>query len=372
MTTGKPHSEWIKESGGLRGAQNEMQYDCVCIWLDATKDVLTTRQTNRVDKMVEEGLVEEVNQISKTLVAYDKEREREEREEREKREKRERETSILEPHVVTPQYEYGVVQSIGYKEILPVLEAREREREERERKEQNDDASSTASPSLSLSLSPSLSPFLSSSSSPSPSLSSEEILKSCIEQVKRVTVRYAKKQLKWIRRRLLGRVGAGLPVYRFNTSSLSLWPSHVLSPSISLVHSFLETSSPPPREKYKQYESGLDSLSLSLSNPHPEVAVDSEGQMNNLDKWKKTHCDVCDRVINGADQWEIHVRSRRHRQSITKMKRKEKLEEYLRKRKMAKVEGEEEVERERGNERERENEEEEEEREEKREKKRKA
>lgn len=29
--------------------------------------------------------------------------------------------------------------------------------------------------------------------------------------------------------------------------------------------------------------------------------------------WEKHYCDKCDKTLNGAHEWEAHVRSKRHR-----------------------------------------------------------
>ncbi|KAJ1794092.1 tRNA dimethylallyltransferase, mitochondrial, partial [Coemansia sp. RSA 2399] len=66
-TTGKKHSEWIQESETARVKEETLRFPTLLFWLYAETDVLNKRLDERVDKMVERGLFDEVSQLAKDL-----------------------------------------------------------------------------------------------------------------------------------------------------------------------------------------------------------------------------------------------------------------------------------------------------------------
>eukprot|EP01083_Nonionella_stella_P271849 921621_1 len=178
----------------------------------------------------------------------------------------------------------GISQAIGYKEFLPYL------------------------------------------SRPEWSDSSEKklCLSTCISELKSHTRRYARKQLQWIRRRLLSRTPETLPCFRFDTTDPSSWLTEVSEPVQQICKDFLAGTS-------------------STSSPNlANLPASTDTQVESLTNWKKYECSRCGgRILNGENEWRAHLKSRSHRNFGRKKRRREmnerKREETKRKRDEAKV-----------------------------------
>lgn len=88
-------------------------------------------------------------------------------------------------------------------------------------------------------------------------------------------------------------------VYGLSTDDVTKWNECVSIPSVEIIESFIN-------EKPCKYN-GLTPQTAS-SNP------------NSQDKTYK--CDVCNRIFIGNFQWQIHVKSRKHKMKLTKTKLK--------------------------------------------------
>ncbi|KAJ2852120.1 tRNA dimethylallyltransferase, mitochondrial [Coemansia brasiliensis] len=62
-TTGKKHSEWIRETQEARQNEETLRFPALVLWLYAEKEQLDLRLDKRVDKMMERGLLREVEQL---------------------------------------------------------------------------------------------------------------------------------------------------------------------------------------------------------------------------------------------------------------------------------------------------------------------
>jgi tRNA dimethylallyltransferase len=83
----------------------------------------------------------------------------------------------------------------------------------------------------------------------------------CLEELKMVTRRYSKKQLKWVRNRFLGSDMREVPlVYSLDTSDVSQWEELVSKPAIETVECFIEnrTVKLKPMEKMRRLAEGFD------------------------------------------------------------------------------------------------------------------
>ncbi|XP_026204595.1 tRNA dimethylallyltransferase [Anabas testudineus] len=119
-----------------------------------------------------------------------------------------------------------------------------------------------------------------------------------IEAVKIATKRYARKQSKWVRNRVLKRPGDNVPaVYGLDVTDLSRWEETVLNPALQI----------------------LEHLSKGEDPPIPPIAVQGAEQKN-----KRSHhlCDVCDKVIIGDLEWTAHLKSKKHHSYARRKKRK--------------------------------------------------
>ncbi|OQS06740.1 tRNA isopentenyltransferase [Thraustotheca clavata] len=94
--TGKKHSEWIAEQ---KDVSDEKIFNACAFWVDCDRPTLYERLDKRVDKMVENGLVSEIDGLMSTI----------------------------KDHVEaspTPMGLKGITQAIGFKEFEPYLNAK--------------------------------------------------------------------------------------------------------------------------------------------------------------------------------------------------------------------------------------------------------
>ncbi|KAJ3043394.1 hypothetical protein HDV00_005092 [Rhizophlyctis rosea] len=208
-----------------------------------------------------------------------------------------------------PQYTRGILQAIGFKEFHPYFT------------------------------------YLSSHPLPpadDPRL--QELLAQGVEDMKRATRNYARRQVAWMRNRLVGMVrremgilgreeegeakgvGTKAGIYLLDAGGraflvlgvlgvveregamfhLPSWSTQVLTPSLTLTRTFLSSSPFPHPTSTSETASNL--LTPLLTKPDKQP-------------WRKYVCDVClddqgqKRVLNGPAEWEAHLRSKQHRKS---------------------------------------------------------
>lgn len=116
----------------------------------------------------------------------------------------------------------------------------------------------------------------------------------CLEELKSVTQRYSKRQLKWIKNRFLGSEQREVPVvYPLDTSDVSKWNEAVYAPAEATISAYIneEPIELKPLEKLKRLGEGLDD--------------------------ETTHyCETCDRPFIGDFQWQLHLKSNKHKRRL--------------------------------------------------------
>ncbi|XP_045160418.2 tRNA dimethylallyltransferase-like isoform X2 [Mercenaria mercenaria] len=173
--------------------------DCCIFWLQCDQDVLDKRLDDRVDKMLELGLLDELSKFHKQCNEY-----------------RIQQGSEAD-------YTTGIFQSIGFKEFHDYLMLDEEKRETEEGK---------------------------------------KALQKGIEDLKIATRRYARYQNRWVRKRLLKRPCREEvpPVYGLDCTDVSLWDDNVCKPATIILTALRkEETSPIPAIPYEdehvqQYE----------------------------------------------------------------------------------------------------------------------
>ena len=117
-----------------------------------------------------------------------------------------------------------------------------------------------------------------------------QLFQKCVEAMKCATRRYARKQVRWVNNRFLGRPSTSAPdVYGLNATDLGQWECNVLEQALDIVKSFRTGEQ-------------VDHVPL-------ERIVSS-----NAEKHSNHTCTVChDKVIIGDHNWAAHLRSRSHR-----------------------------------------------------------
>ena len=241
--SGIRHSELIfeqqrKSGGNTLGGPLRFDFTCV-FWLRCEREILNERLDKRVDRMLEQGLLKELLEFhaeyNKTCHADGQQR-----------------------------YTEGIFQSIGFKEFHQFLIQLD-----------------------------------SSFSLDGSSEKNKELLKNCINAMKVVTRRYAKKQVTWVRNRFLGRPENCAPdVYGLDTTNLDNWEEDVLDKALNILENLIDGCESPVK-------------------PLPRISV------NHNDRKVKHICQLCDnRIIIGEENWKKHLVSRSHKWHVKRNKRK--------------------------------------------------
>jgi tRNA dimethylallyltransferase len=130
-----------------------------------------------------------------------------------------------------------------------------------------------------------------------------------IEQTKAATRQYAKRQTRWIRLKLMPALSdqnALGQLFLLDGSNIKLWADNVSNPAIRVAQSFLAGAELRPPSEMSQVAKDL---------LEPEQPIDSE------DRTSRQECELCHTVCRGQDQWQAHLKSRRHRALVKKRQR---------------------------------------------------
>lgn len=186
---------------------------------------------------------------------------------------------LFSSHSSNVDYEEGILQTIGFKEFIPYLEKFDKSHDM-------------------------LINCFVESPEVTPEPSSWKVLVECLEELKLVTRRYSKKQIKWIRNRYLGSDTREMPkVFALDTSDISRWNDLVSHPASEAVSSYIRNQeiALKPLEKLQRVSEGLNE----------EVSI---------------NCPICDRVFVGEYQWQLHLKSNRHKRTKESKSKKARLE----------------------------------------------
>ncbi|KAK4702741.1 tRNA dimethylallyltransferase, partial [Phenoliferia sp. Uapishka_3] len=169
------------------------RFRTLVFWLYAEPEVLNERLDKRVDKMLELGLLEEIEGLWSSAAAENSE------------------TSL--------DYSRGVYQAIGFKEFEPFLSARTQR--------QAPPPPSSSSATSDAKSAPASDPFF----------------KDGLERMKVSTRQYAKKQIKWVKQNLIPAARASADedvfVYLLDATNLVTWDENVRAPALRILASFL-------------------------------------------------------------------------------------------------------------------------------------
>ncbi|KAI0713288.1 tRNA isopentenyltransferase [Earliella scabrosa] len=240
------------------------RYRTLCFWLYAKPEVLKPRLDERVDQMIAQGLLSEIQTLRAIATAGSKASP--------PPTAADGTSAEAKPHM---DYTLGIYQSIGYKEFHDYL------------------------------------------SSPEPS---DAAFREAVEQMKLGTRRYAKRQVAWIRNKLLPAVNAAnatvqaengapmVPTYLLDATELGdAWKSNVHDVGNQITGAFLRGE--PLPDPLTLSSTAAEMLTVR-ERPTDPLAVLSANQ--------RVVCDVCtidpdQPVMVDGVKWETHVRSRGHR-----------------------------------------------------------
>ncbi|KAF9934753.1 hypothetical protein BGZ75_005995 [Mortierella antarctica] len=234
-----------------------------CIfWVYSSPDVLNARLDARVDKMIKGGLFDEIQGMRKSVGT-------------------------------DTDYERGIWQAIGYKEFDPYFTALEEAIK-------NDQPTDTAE--------------------------LEALKTECTETMKTRTRQYAKRQVLWIRNKLLPLCREEeVKIFLLDATSLDTWKENVSDIAVKIAKDFFAGNPLPAAEDLNQYAKEL----LTAQRDVDAVAA--------LESWEKKECTICTEmqrvmrdkygkdstedppavIIHGPTSWEQHLRSKQHRKLKT-------------------------------------------------------
>jgi len=268
LKTGKPASQvydeqrakktsgqgdnFVAEATSDYSSEPLMLFPTLLLWVYAEPEKLRNRLDSRVDTMLSNGLLSEVASLSNFL--------------------RSRET---EGHSVDRTR--GIWVSIGFKEFEQYQEALESDRAKANDLKKLEDIA--------------------------------------IEQTKIATRQYAKRQLTWIRIKLLHALrearGQG-SLFVLNGSDLEKWETSVTEIATDLTRKFLGGESLPDPQS-------LSSIGQDLLIPKKEYDLSQR-----RDLWERRYCAACDMTAVTENEWNQHIQSRRHRKVAAAIAKREK------------------------------------------------
>ncbi|KAF8964069.1 tRNA isopentenyltransferase [Flammula alnicola] len=254
--SGKPPSSIIVEQSTSATMDSKPRFRTLCFWLYAEPSILSGRLDARVDDMILQGLLGEVNSLRDLAKTNP--------------------SPVSEALNGTPTADYtlGIYQSIGYKEFCAYLDA-----------------------------------------------PSEASFKDAAERMKISTRQYAKRQISWIRNKLMPAVDAVnvheniVSLYLLDATVLGDdWSKNVQIPATDIQDAFLAQEDLPDPASLSETASRL--LRVDRKDVDP-VSV--------LQARKRRVCTVCtvqeDRpiMIEEGAEWETHVKTRSHRRLAAKI-----------------------------------------------------
>ena len=241
---------------GMMLDEPAMRFPTLLFWVHAEVDALRNRLDKRVDKMLEAGLLQEV----RTLNAHAEE-----------------EAMAGRPVDETR----GIWVSIGYKEYKDYVHALE--------------AGDTDEKDL------------------------EKLKADALERTKIATRQYAKRQVRWIRIKLvnaLSEANCSNNFYLLDGSDVSKFAATVEDPAAELTQTFLH-GSPMPRPE------DTSTMAAELLKPKREYDLSAKPET-----WTKQHCEVCDVTCVIQEQWKQHVGSKTHKKLVSKRKKQTMLNDH--------------------------------------------
>lgn len=256
--------------------------------------MLKTRLDGRVDKMIESGMWDEIEEMKRI---YDDAVER---------------NKTSEEGAV--DLNSGIWQSIGFKEFLPYLDLRSQGAGEKEL---------------------------------------QELRQTGLSGMKTATRQYARSQIKWIRIKFLNALKAGEidsdgqagnrhgDIFLLDSTDASIFSETVSRTAVDIAKSNTRKSFTLytiPILTFIEFTSGqplLDPLTLSAlaaASLTPKRAYDLADRP---DLWVQRVCELCGVTCTNDAEWRIHEKSQRHKKTVSREKRRPEVEAFIRRREEA-------------------------------------
>ena len=244
---GRPHSQILQEQQEMAGGNaygGPLRYEHTCVfWLQSQREILNDRLDKRVDEMLDRGLIDELLDFHKEY------------------------NHALEKKDPKTQYTEGIFQSIGFKEFHEFLVNHEGNKKFDESNASKED---------------------------------KALLSACVENMKMVTRRYAKKQMTWVKNRFLARPCTSAPdVYGLDATDLENWENNVLNSALDILDKLMKGQKP-------------------AIEPLPRVVIQDDRHARHV-------CEMCEnRVILGEENWRKHLVSKSHKWHVKREQRNRK------------------------------------------------
>ncbi|KAK3067393.1 tRNA dimethylallyltransferase, mitochondrial [Teratosphaeriaceae sp. CCFEE 6253] len=232
--------------------QRGLRTSTLILWVHAENDALRKRLDARVDTMLKAGLLDEV----RTLNDY---------------------ADAESAHRHPMDEARGIWVSIGFKEFKEYVRALQEE------------------------------------------VSSEKDLQKlkaeALERTKAATRQYAKRQLRWIRIKLLNALSAchnSTSLYLLDGSDVSTFSVAVVDPAIGLADTFLTAAREMPEP------CSISPAAAAELSDNTDASANQPGA-----EWTKQHCEACDVTCVIEAQWLQHVGSKAHKKRVSKRRQRE-------------------------------------------------
>lgn len=154
------------------------------------------------------------------------------------------------------------------------------------------------------------------------------IMKQCVERLIIHTIQYTKRQLKWIRHRIMinsdsEEIAQHLFVLEFDEFTAADFHVKVVQPAAKILQEYFanEATTSSVEELARN-----PAVSAYLVNPTELSDVRKTHFKKGLHEWKNYFCETCDKHIHGEQNWQIHSDSRNHKRSV---KSKEKADKRM-------------------------------------------
>ncbi|ORY48173.1 tRNA isopentenyltransferase, partial [Rhizoclosmatium globosum] len=264
-TKGERHSDILNRQKEEGGGA--LRFRTCVFWLWAENKALDLRLDNRVDAMIKNGLFDEINDMRQRV----------------------REANGGKVEI---DYTRGIMQTIGFKEFdayLNMLEGRHDPKEV------------------------------------------ESLRKQSVESMQAATRRYARRQVTWIKNKLGPKcleeakkagMQSHVTFYALDATDLSNWKSSVRDEGVQLCRNFIAGTQ----------ETEPTTLTVKLLGL--ESTVSTSNQTRQTD-WVARTCDICvdaktgePKLVHGAREWEIHIKSNAHAKSVKRAKWKAEFKQW--------------------------------------------
>ncbi|XP_055325712.1 tRNA dimethylallyltransferase [Sitodiplosis mosellana] len=260
IETGRPMSEILAEQKSQKGSSylgGPMRFEhVILLWIKSDQEKLNARIDRRIDSMVNEGMLFEVRECY----------------------------NLLKNDGIDPTR--GIMQAIGFKEFLPYLEKYTDQTFDTEITEfirEHGGLTGQKKFIIKNRITDAL-----------------KLLEDCLDELRLQTKRYSKRQLKWIRNRLVSTKGRYVPpVYELDsTDAETNWHTNVFSKAENIIQSYIDNVEANVRPAEKK--------------EHPAAHLNMH----------VTHfCDVCNRRFVGDLDYNIHLSSATHWKAMEKQRK---------------------------------------------------